>query len=201
MGQCKWVGEGNFDCTDILAQNAEADGGANKSKNEKSDTDEANSEPSIIPESKYTCKADKEDDYETNPDYAKCFSCEAEIDNPQKCSSKPDNQSSESVWCNIKNKKCFSRAVYKKSTNVLESFSRGCASASELSKNKISQSVSVGINRPACVRDGKTKSCFVLCDSNFCNTITEIKSNSFKSTSNINNIIVLLIVGLFYKLI
>lgn len=187
--QCKWVGEGNYDCKDILAQNKEQDGV--KTKNDKNDSeDNSNSEPSIVPESKYTCRADTEEDYESNPDYIKCFSCEAEVDNPQKCNGRPDNQTSETVWCNTRQKRCFSKAVYKKANNALESFSRGCASVGELSKNKASGTL--GNNRAACVRDGKTKSCFVMCDSNYCNTITEIKSGSVRSTSTINKLILVL---------
>ena len=197
MGQCKWVGEGNFDCVEILAQNAEIDG-AKATKNEKSgDAEDMSSEPSIVPESKYTCRADSDDGSsdESNPDNAKCFACEAEVDNPQKCNGKPDNQTAETVLCNIKTKKCFSRAVYKKSNNQLESFSRGCASIADLSKNKIAQTSSVGNNRAVCIRDSsKLKTCFVVCESNLCNTITEIKSAALtlKSTLNFNIILPIL---------
>jgi len=185
MGQCKWVGEGNFDCETILAQNAEIDGETNtKTKDKSSDSDDGSSDPSIIPESKYTCRSEAAEDenYESNSDYAKCYSCDAETDNPQKCNNKPDNQTTETVWCNIKKMKCFSRAIYKKSNNQLESFSRGCASVTELSKSK---STSVGNNRAVCVRENsKMKTCFVVCDTNLCNSITEIKSAALKLTFN-----------------
>ena len=193
MGQCKWVGEGNFDCKEILDLNAEIDSA--KNKNEKGDSsDDSSADPPIVPESKYTCRADTEEDYESNPDYVKCFTCDAEIDNPQKCNGKPDNQTSETVWCNMKQKRCFSKAVYKKSSNALESFSRGCASINELSKNKASSNTPLGNNRAACVRDGKSKSCFVMCDSNYCNTITEIKSGSSRLISDVEKLFLLLIV-------
>jgi hypothetical protein len=187
LGQCKWVGDGNYDCKEILEKNAEIENAIN-GKIDKTETNDLNSaEPSVIPESKYTCRTDTdEEDYESNPDYAKCFTCEAEIDNPEKCNSKPNNQTSDTVWCNIRNKKCFSKAVFKKSTNQLESFSRGCASVNELSKNKITQTVTN--NRAVCIRDsGKSKTCFVLCDSSMCNSITEIKSAAFRMNLNCLN--------------
>lgn len=125
------------------------------------DDKEFNFDPELL-KMQSTCS----EDYESNPDYVKCYSCSSK--NDLNCNLKPDlNYTTSDLWCNIKKKKCFSKAIYKAPNNVLQSFNRGCATVDEL----------VGLNVPIrnfskgfCFKNqNSTKSCVILCDSMFCN--------------------------------
>jgi hypothetical protein len=117
-----------------------------------------------------TCRPD----YENNPDYIKCFDCNHK--NNPRCNFRPSNSSSSQIWCNIKKKKCFSKAVYKSPKNLLESFVRGCATVKELVGSNILISNS---SRGFCYHNSNsTKACVIFCGSNFCNKEVTGRANS-----------------------
>jgi hypothetical protein len=134
----------------------------------------------IIPPDLYTCRAEPEVPFDQNPDYIKCFSCESESKTSNKCKNPPKNDSSMVTWCNSKNQKCFSKALYKESGKKSEliSFSRGCASLSDLDV-KTDESSDAKVN---CIKKpNSTQACYETCEKSFCNTISEFKSSSANS--------------------
>lgn len=110
-----------------------------------------------------TCRPD----YENNPDYIRCFDCDSKKE--AQCNYRPANNSIDEVWCNVKkNKRCFSKAVYKAPNNMLQSFIRGCATLNELvGPNMIPTR---NYTKGFCFKTSNTtKSCVILCESSFCN--------------------------------
>lgn len=163
--KCKYVGvTANFECDESEAETEQetAQSALMSSLNTTIDSmeeKETNFDSETL-QTLSTCKPD----YETNPDYVKCYDCDSK--NEPKCNYKPMNLTSP-IWCNIKKKKCFSKAVYKAPNNLLQSFSRGCSTVIELVGSNIpTRNFSKGF----CYRNSNsTKSCVILCDSNLCN--------------------------------
>ncbi len=153
--QCKWVGEGNYNCDNILGKSSgddsdTNDGGENpkpeKSKSENaqdSDIVDDSEFPTskkwfdlknaklipetVIPPEQYTCKAPKNENIEQDIDYLKCFSCE----DGGKCSQYSNNATSSTSSCDSKTHKCYSKALYN-ANNQMVSFTKGCAAIRDL---------------------------------------------------------------------
>ena len=237
-GQCKWVGQGNYNCDTILGKDADESGGQKSKKDEEDETTKSpESEPSsssdgessslsgtdgiknrqkifyelsatnskqqsaladgIIPPNLYTCKAEVSVEYESNSDYVKCYSCEADSKSIAKCQETPNANSTLVIWCYAKTQKCFSKALYNTSNkNEIISFTRGCTSVSDMASSTSAESNSdtaaatttTTTNAPAgsaplsnCVqRSSSTKACYIMCDKNLCNTHDDLKSGASK---------------------
>lgn len=228
-GQCKWVGQGNFNCDDISGKGSDSDTDkenpstkSTKSDSEKTETKtkkKSSSELSVdnkqadtfIPAELYTCKAEPVV-IESNADNIKCYSCEADSRNINKCKSAPSSDSIV-INCASKKQKCFSKAVFS-AKNELVSFSRGCASQSDLESSGLSGSASplssvlttAVPNDPRgsssssssssnCVaKPNSTKACYEICDKNLCNTQSELKSLASKLAGTMNSIVYIVIV-------
>ena len=247
-GQCKWVGQGNYNCDTILGKDAESESESGGKKSKKDDEDDATTkspggeEPSssgggadgesspsslsgtdgiknrqkifyelsatnskqqsaladgIIPPSLYTCKAEVSVEYESNSDYVKCYSCEADAKSIAKCQETPNANSTLVIWCYAKTQKCFSKALYNTSNkNEIISFTRGCTSVSDMASSTATgaDSADTGTTTtkapPAagstplsnCVqRSSTTKACYIMCDKNLCNTHDDLKSGGASS--------------------
>jgi len=161
---------------------------------------------SIIPPDQYTCMAEPDINYETNSDYIKCYSCESESKNINKCKNTPDTDSNSIIWCNSKNQKCFTKALYNTSKhNEIISFSRGCASMSDLeaSSSDSSDTASKKGNKTSsdltCTKKpNSSKACFVVCDTHLCNTISDLKSSgkNLHGTKYINSLATILVIAI-----
>ena len=210
LNQCKWVGEGNYNCDEILGKpsnevEVKTTNDTTKSKNrqriffEKDGVVNKEIEETIIPASSYTCPADSSDSSE----FVKCFTCESDARSIPKCKNAPGG-SSTVTRCNSKNKKCFSKSVYD-SRDVLVSFQRGCASLAELEGNLLEANSNEPRSTSNCVRNPNgTKSCYVYCTSSLCNTVTDIRAtNNALTTTNskclfIVNFVFVAITSFFY---
>jgi hypothetical protein len=161
---------------------------------------------SIIPPDQYTCLAEPDINYETNSDYIKCYSCDSESKNINKCKNTPDSDSNSIIWCNSKNQKCFTKAIFNTSKhNEIISFSRGCASMSDLesSNTDSADSPSKKGNKTetdqTCIKkSNSTKACFVVCETHLCNTISDLKSSgkNLHGTSYIYSLATILVIAI-----
>ena len=209
-GQCKWVGVGNYNCDTILGKDKETEEKSSDAKPDKEDDSESSSAPgslslsnrqkifyeltatnmkqisdTIMPADQWTCSAVDSVEYESNSDYIKCFSCDADSKNLKNCKSTP-GESTSVVWCNSKLQKCYSKALYNTSKKEeIISFSRGCASLSDLENShevtvptSSADSESEGTKTKCVQKANTTKSCFTLCNTHLCNVVTDIKSGA-----------------------
>jgi hypothetical protein len=166
---------------------------------------------SIIPPNLYTCSAELTVDYESNSDFIKCYACDADVKSLSKCKNTPNTDSHVVVWCNSKAQKCYSKAIYNttnKNNEEIISYSRGCASLTDLQSSgdqsdsssktttkEPSSSNSKSPNNLTCIqRTNVTKTCFVVCDSHLCNTVTEIKASTSSLTGSSKLLIILILV-------
>jgi hypothetical protein len=165
---------------------------------------------SIIPPNLYTCSAELTVEYETNSDYIKCYACDADAKSLSKCKNTPNTDSNVVVWCNSKAQKCYSKAVYNttnKNNEEIISYSRGCASLTDLQSSgdqsdsssktttKEPSNANKTPNNLTCIqRTNVTKTCFVVCDSHLCNTVTDIKASSSSLTGSSKLLIILILV-------
>ena len=123
-----------------------------------------------------TCRPD----YENNPDFVNCFECDSK--NEPACNFRP-SKSSSTMWCNIKKKKCFSKAVYKSPKNLLESFVRGCSTV----KDFVGSNILIGSKKNEseihknifCYHNSNlTKACIIFCNTSLCNKEVTGRANS-----------------------
>lgn len=155
----------------------------------------------IMPRNLYTCKADLKLEFDSLADYVKCYSCESDAKNIDKCKNAPDDGTSV-IWCYQRTQSCYSKSIQNTTTNELISFSRGCASLSDLdaalsNTNDGEQHTTAAnrVNNPrsnttntvtnCIVRPNKSKTCYAICDTNLCNNVTDIKSSA-TATSHFN---------------
>ena len=151
---------------------------------------------SIMPRNLYTCKADQKIEFDSLTDYVKCYSCESEGKDIEKCKTEPTDSSS-IIWCYQRTQSCYSKQLLNTTTTEIVSFSRGCASLTDLEAAlQSSTDGSQPLTTLAAARGGsarsngtktvtncvfrkdKPKTCYVICDSNLCNNVTDIKSNA-----------------------
>ena len=152
--QCKWVGEGNYNCDTILGKSSE-DGDGEAKDSGLNDKEDKDSEQTAVPVAEndnlssnkqkifyeiqasklqadtfitsdlYTCTSNKGENNEMDSDYIKCYSCEDT--NAKQCQS----SNSTVIPCYLKAQKCYTKALYN-ANNQLISFSKGCASKIDL---------------------------------------------------------------------
>lgn len=159
---------------------------------------------SIMPSSLYTCKVAP--DYSKNPDYIKCHACLSENDvESSECKNPTNSSKIAQKWCNSITQKCFSKAIYDSENNTLIEFSRGCASLSDLAGDFGDNPPS--IEEESCVETSdSSKTCISYCDSQLCNTISDLQPEEEVSSAisfNPSLIFMLLNIGLskiFFKL-
>jgi hypothetical protein len=239
-GQCKWVGQGNYDCNVILGKedDSKSESKTESAKSGDSDSDGGESiktgiygiknrqkifydiqasnskqQPdSMIPPNLYTCPAELNVDYESNADYIKCYSCESDAKNLQKCKGTPNSDSTLVIWCYAKTQKCYSKEVHNTKNEEVISFSRGCASLSDLESGDSSATTTTSSPPSSdsgnatkvitnCVqKSNSTKSCYTVCDTHLCNTVTEIKSAAV-SKNNLNGTIYSIVISFFILVI
>jgi hypothetical protein len=147
---------------------------------------------SIMPRNLYTCKADQRVELDSYTDYVKCYSCDSDAKNLDKCKV-VTNDASAIIWCYQRTQSCYTKQLQNTTNNEIISFSRGCASLSDLdaalsTSGVAHTTVPSRVNGPRsnvttsvqnCMnRNNKTKTCYVICDTNLCNNVTEIKSNA-----------------------
>ena len=156
----------------------------------------------IIPPNLYTCPAENVgNDASNNGDLIKCFSCDANsnLKNINKCKRTPNKDSVNIISCNSKNQKCYSKSLFNTTNkNELIAFSRGCASLKDLEQT-LNDNENTNIetldnneeeNITRCIqRTNTTKTCFIVCNKQLCNTVEEIKSNFSNSLTGTNKYI------------
>lgn len=190
-GQCKWVGQNNFDCEKILGKSSDD----NKKSSEKSTSkNEIFGQPdpdTIVPPDEYTCKAEPPPSID-NSNNLKCFSCEAEGKNANRCKRVPVDDSS-AITCDSKKEKCFSKAVFNTKSKELVSFSRGCGTLSDLEPTG-TESENKG-NGPNCYMkpNSMTRVCYELCAKNMCNMQTDLRSEAVKKAGTINYVFIVFV--------
>lgn len=156
----------------------------------------------IIPEDQYTCKAPEEPEPDNSADFIKCFSCEGEGKSASKCKAAPNNDTSTTIRCNSKSQKCYTKALYNQAKNgELTSFTRGCASVSDLEPESASSKADkIENDKVSCQKkSGNVNSCIQVCESSLCNTISELKSKANKNILS-NGILIYSIVILVIKI-
>lgn len=184
-GQCKWVGQNNFDCEKILSKSSDDDN--NKSTEKSTSKNEIFGQPdpdTVVPAEEYTCTAQPPPPIDTSNNL-KCFSCEAEGRNANRCKRVPVDDSSV-ITCDSRKEKCFSKAVFNTKSKELVSFSRGCGTLSDLEPTG-TESENKG-NGPNCYMkpNSMTRVCYELCDKSMCNMQTDLRSEAVKKAGTIN---------------
>lgn len=152
---------------------------ASSTKDSNSSLTEPTLASSIMPASLYTCKAAP--DYSKNPDYIKCLTCLAELDaETSECKSPQAETKMAHKWCNSITQTCYSKAVYD-ANNTLAEFSRGCASLTDLGDASLMSGTD---SKTSCVQTSdNSNTCVQLCNSQFCNNVTEVKEETIVLSS------------------
>lgn len=216
--QCKWVGEGNYNCDTILGKTTSSS--ESTSDTDKKDDEDKDDEPStvsttekenlnsnkqkifydlssaklqpdtVIPPDLYTCLPDVKENTEVDSDYIKCYSCE----DTGRC------QNATVIPCYLKTQKCYTKGLFNSNTNQMVAFSKGCASKtdlesflSELTEEQINPTKKNG-HQTNCVRRTKgTKVCYDLCESNMCNAKHDFASDATRLLVNLRSMFLILL--------